>query len=114
MDPKNILVVGVKGSLTAFEKTSGRRLWSTKLKSGDFVSVLADESRVYAHTGGEMFCLNLFSGERIWADNLPGLGYGLATLAIPGMGATTAPAAAEKYRQDAQAASTTHATGASH
>jgi hypothetical protein len=111
MDPKNILVLGVKNTLTAFEKQSGRRLWSTRLKSGmsgDFVTVLADETCVYAHTGGELFCVDLFNGTQRWADALPGLGYGIASLAIPGLGATNLASLAERQRHDAAAAATTH------
>jgi outer membrane protein assembly factor BamB len=113
MDPKNILVLGVKNTLTAFDKQTGRRLWSSRLKSGlsgDFVTVLADEARVYAHTGGELFCVDLFSGAERWADKLPGLGYGIASLAIPGQGATTLSAFAERQRQDAATAATTHSS----
>ena len=110
MEPKNILILGVKNTLIAFEKQTGRRLWSTKLKggmSGDFVSVLVDDARVYAHTGGELFCVDLFTGTPRWADNLPGLGYGIASLAIPGHGATTVPPFAEKQRHDAAATTQT-------
>src|SRR4051812_13277215 len=114
MNPKDILVVGVKGTLTAFEKTTGQRLWSTRLKSSmssDFVSVLADNSHVYAHTGGEIFCVNLLTGDGVWSDKLAGMGYGIASLAVPGFGASAIPLPAEKMRQAAASDTATHASG---
>jgi outer membrane protein assembly factor BamB len=113
MDPKNILVLGIHGSLVAFRRDTGEKLWSLHLKSSGFVSVATDEKRVYAHTGGELFCVDLFSGGSLWHDGLKGLGYGLGSLAGMGLGM---PAAVgfERYRQqqaDAASASTTSSGG---
>ena len=114
MDPKNTLLVGLKGSVLAFEKTTGQRLWQAALKSGmgdGFVSVFADETRVYAHTHGELFCLDLATGRVLWHDGLTGLGYGIATLASPGSLAIDGfAAAAEKRRRDEAAAAASHAS----
>jgi outer membrane protein assembly factor BamB len=113
MKPKEILLLGVKGTLAAFDKKTGRRIWSTPLKTGmtaDFVTVLADDTRVYAHTGGELFCVDLFDGSLMWADKLPGMGYGIASLAMPGFGSTFTTVMAEKIHQDAQTAATTQST----
>jgi outer membrane protein assembly factor BamB len=113
MDSKNILVVGLKGTLVAFEKNSGRRLWSTKLKSSvtaDFVSVLVDDELAYAHTGGEIFCVDLFSGNGVWSDQLPGMGYGIASLALPGVSTSIPTAAALKAQEAAHHAATAHSS----
>ena len=102
MDAKNILVVGAKGSVLAFRRDTGEPLWSTHLQGSDFVSVVADEQRVYVHTHGELFCLDLFSGDGIWSDPLKGFGYGPASLALPDV---TAPDALfQKKRLDEAAA----------
>src|SRR5690349_8314163 len=103
MDPKNILLVGVRSSVLAFQKNTGARLWNVKLKSGiggDFVTVTADDTRVYAHTSGELHCLDLQTGNILWHDGLAGLGYGVASLALPGLPAFTPTAVIEKKRQD--------------
>jgi outer membrane protein assembly factor BamB len=113
MDSKNILVVGLKGTLVAFEKNSGRRLWSTKLKSSmssEFVSVLVDDELVYAHTGGEIFCVDLFSGNGVWSDQLPGMGYGIASLALSGMSTSIPTAAALKAEEEANHTSAAHSS----
>ena len=111
MNASDILVLGVKGTLTAFDKNTGTRLWTTRLKSSlssDFVSVLADDTKVYAHTGGEIFCVDLFTGDGLWSDQLPGLGYGIASLALPGVGASALPPAQEQQRQQEAAHQSTH------
>lgn len=110
MNTKNILVLGVKGSVVAFRRDTGEKLWTTHLKSSSFVSVATDDDRVYAHTGGELFCLDLFSGGRLWHDALKGLGYDVASIAGGGLGGIATGAALERYRQN-QAAATAGAGG---
>jgi outer membrane protein assembly factor BamB len=112
MNPKNILLVGVKGAALAFRRDTGEHLWATELKSSsnDFVTVIGDDTRAYAHTGGELFCLDLLTGNQLWHDKLKGFGYGLATLAFPG-GTAVSPTAAEVIRQAAAtAAANAHVT----
>ena len=110
---EDIVLIGVKQSVIAFLKTSGKRLWVADLGSGlggGFVSLIADEARVYAHTKGELCCLDLFSGKELWRDGLVGSGYGLASLALPGQPfISLAPAIAMRRQQDAAAASATTA-----
>jgi outer membrane protein assembly factor BamB len=116
MDPENILLVGVKGAVLAFRRDTGAHVWATELKSSSnsFVTVTSDEDRVYAHTGGELYCLDLQSGQKLWHDELKGFGYGLASLALPGV-PTASPTAEQLHRMQAaaSAASTPH-TSASH
>lgn len=110
MDAKNILVLGLRGSVIAFRRDTGEKLWSLHLKSSGFVTLATDEKRVYAHTGGELFCVDLFSGSSLWHDALKGLGYGLGSLAGMGLGTPAPSAAFERHRQeqaDAASASTT-------
>jgi outer membrane protein assembly factor BamB len=109
MDPKDILLVGVKGTVTAFRRDTGAKLWSTRLKSGEFVTVAADDLLVYAHTNGELFCLDLQTGVQLWKNELPGLGYGIASLTLPGQLSSLAPIVEQK-RHDAAAAAATHTT----
>jgi outer membrane protein assembly factor BamB len=86
MKADNIMIVGVKNSVLAFSRDTGEHLWATQLKGGadSFVSLVSDDKRVYAHSGGELHCLDLFTGVIIWRDKLKGFGYGLASLALPG------------------------------
>jgi outer membrane protein assembly factor BamB len=84
MNPQNILVLGTKGSVVAMDRTTGAQLWAVHLKSAGFVSVIADQSKVFAHTSGEVYCLDLFTGTGVWNDSLRGFGFDTATLALPG------------------------------
>ena len=108
MDPKDILLVGVKGSVVAFRRDTGAQLWSTRLKSGEFVTVAADDLLVYAHTNGELFCLDLQTGTQLWKNELPGLGYGIASLTLPGLPGSVDAVIAKKLQDDAAAAAATH------
>jgi outer membrane protein assembly factor BamB len=115
MDHSKIVVLGVKGTVLAYNQETGESLWKRPLKPGiseHFVTVVADTKRVYAHTKGELFCLDLFTGNLLWQDGLAGLGFGLATIAIPGQTAPSAAvmAAVQKQRQDSSTAATSGTT----
>jgi outer membrane protein assembly factor BamB len=80
-----------------FNKNDGVLVWETKLKGellslGDgFVTVLVDGQLVFAHTGGELFCLDGASGRVLWSNKLKGLGYDIASLAVQGASASLPP-----------------------
>lgn len=112
MNPnQDILIVAVKCTVRAFDKVNGTELWSTKLGSGmgtTFVSVIADTKRVYAHAHGELYCLDLATGDVLWHDGLAGMGYGIASMTLPGVAASGVPAAAAQTAADeAQSAAAT-------
>lgn len=112
--PENLVLVAVKQSVVAFDRRSGERVWTQKLVSSlseDFVTVVADARQVYAHTKGEVFCLDLFTGEVLWRDGLRGFGYGIASIALPGGPTSGLPQAQQKQVQAAKNSSATaHST----
>ena len=100
IDPSQTLLLAVKGHVVAFERASGTELWRTPIEvgllgSGGFVTLVCDEQYIFAHAGGHLHCLDLFTGTLLWEDKLPGLGYDIATLALPGQPSAHAPEAAE-------------------
>ena len=115
MNP-NTLYVGLKSHVAAVDKRDGRTLWKTQLKGGltsgeSFVTVLVENGRVYAHTCGELFCLDARTGAILWNNGLPGLGYGIASLATESASAPTAPGAAQaKASQASSSAAVTAST----
>ena len=99
MTADNILLLATKCTVVAFHRETGARLWQTPLKSGwtstDFVSLVSDTRKVFAYTKGEVFCLDLFTGNLLWTDGLSGMGFGIASLALPGTPQAHVAAAAE-------------------
>ena len=114
MNPSDILLVGLKKSVTAFHRANGTLLWKTQLPNGNgaaFITLVSDTQRVYATCAGAITCLNLFSGEVLWSDALRGYGYGIAGVCLPDMPAHLQAAAAAQVAAD-QAASAAAAASA--
>jgi outer membrane protein assembly factor BamB len=88
MNSDNILLLGLKQSVTAVSKHEGQTLWKTELPTtlsgDDFVTVLSDGLLVFAHTEGKLHCLDLANGQILWSNDLKGYGYGIASLCFPG------------------------------
>jgi outer membrane protein assembly factor BamB len=55
---------------------------------------------VFAATRGSVYRLDLATGTVLWSNDLPGLGWGIATIA----GTDVGPLATERRRRDAAAA----------
>ena len=96
--------LGVHGDVVALDRETGKTLWQTDLKGGDFVNVLLDGDRIIATTKGEVFCLDALTGQILWKNTLPGMGLGLITIATTS-GATSTGPLSEKLRQEAAAQS---------
>jgi outer membrane protein assembly factor BamB len=96
------LIIGVKGTVVAVDRSTGETLWSTHLKGGQFVTVAVEDGAVFAATSGRLYRLDPTTGDVRWTNELPGLGYGLVCIA----GASSAALFGEnKKRQDASHAS---------
>ncbi|MFN0139757.1 MAG: PQQ-binding-like beta-propeller repeat protein [Pyrinomonadaceae bacterium] len=101
MNTSDILFIGVKGHVVAFNKHDGTELWGTKLAggfsvSGDrFVTLLVEGERVFAHTYGRLFCLDAQTGRQLWTNELDGLSYDIAMLAHVGASSPSLPAVLE-------------------
>jgi len=75
--------IGVQGHVLAIKKESGEVLWRTHLDGGfgdSFVSLGTDGTFVFAHTRGKLYCLDATSGQLLWQNDLPGLGYSIASI----------------------------------
>jgi outer membrane protein assembly factor BamB len=114
----DIIYVGVKAHVAAISKLDGSILWQTKLRSaatsGDrFVTLLVEEGHVYAHTYGELYCLDADTGEVRWKNELDGLSYDIVSLATEGSSSSSIPARVVRRRQAAAQTGTAAATGGS-
>jgi outer membrane protein assembly factor BamB len=99
--------VGVKGTVLAVDRSSGKTLWSTELKGSDFVDVMLVDDDLFAASKGRLYRLDPAGGAILWVNDLPGLGWGIVSIA-----GSHAAGAAEKVRRD-QAAAAAAATSAS-
>jgi outer membrane protein assembly factor BamB len=107
----SFLYAGLKAHVVAIDQATGATVWQTKLAGGvavsgeRFVNLLAKEGRVFAHTYGEIFCLDAQTGSILWKNKLDGLGYDLAALAVEGATSPSASAMLMKKKYDDIAAS---------
>jgi outer membrane protein assembly factor BamB len=90
MNANDILLLGLKHKVTAIAKSDGRLVWCTEIEggfgSGDFITLACDDSHVFAYSSGHLHCLELSGGRLLWTNQLPGYGFGLASLCVPGCG----------------------------
>jgi len=91
--------VGVKGSVLAIDRTSGETLWETGLKGSDFVDAMVVDGDLFAASKGRLYRLDPASGAILWVNDLPGLGWGIVSIA-----GSHAAGAAEKVKRDQAAA----------
>ena len=107
-DAQELLFVGIKNLVVALRPVDGAEVWRTKLKGGDFVTVLWDGENLFAANNGEVFRLDPVSGTIIWANPLKGLRQGVVSLATRRAQTTSntpyETIAAQKRREAAAAA----------
>lgn len=93
--PSEILIVGTRGHLLAFEKSTGKPVWKYQFEKAfwatgpGFVSTLVDGDKLFAGCYGEIYCFDLIKGVLLWRDNLKGKGFGVVSFAV--LGASTNP-----------------------
>ena len=111
MNPNDIILLALKRKVTAIAKSDGRHIWCTEIRGGfvsssDFITLACDDSHVFAYSGGHLHCLDLSTGQLLWTDELPGYGFGLASLCVPGYGSAPEGAAVKHLigQRDAAAA----------
>ena len=105
----NAVFVGLRGTVVALDRANGSVLRSTELKGSDFVSIVVDQGDLFAGSKGRLYKLDPATGHIQWSNDLPGLGYGIVSIA----GASNAAARAEKKRRDAAAAASVSGSASS-
>jgi outer membrane protein assembly factor BamB len=89
----DVLVVGTRGYLLAYEKSSGKPLWKYQFKKSfwargsGYVVILVDGNNLFASCYGEIYCFDLLKGSLRWKDDLKGKGFGVVSFAV--LGAST-------------------------
>lgn len=101
---KDLLFVGIRGSMVALDRTTGSERWRTRLKGQGTVLFSVEDTAVYATANGECWCLDAVTGAVLWHNPLRGLGLGLATVGAVRVGPEQTAAIAEHRRRASQAA----------
>ena len=105
MKTLDLVLIGIRGSVVALERATGKQVWATHLKGSDFVNVVLEDDRVMASCRGEIFCLDALNGNALWHNGLKGFGTGLATIATDWNQTNLSTAVlSEKRRQEEAAA----------
>ena len=115
MTANDLIFLGLKSRVSAVGKNDGLILWSTQLPGSlgeGFVTVNCDGKRVFAYTKGQLHCLDLFSGQILWTNELKGFGYGVASICIPGFPTAPDPAIYAKIESDRRSRDSTSAAPA--
>ena len=106
---RDLLFIGTHGHVTAINKKTGRKVWSTSLPKTGFhiVSLLYKDGVVYAGSNGYLFALDAADGSIEWSNGLKGLGHGHMVLATVWSGPRIGDIAlfASQHSSDASAAS---------
>jgi outer membrane protein assembly factor BamB len=104
----DLLYVGIRRSVLALDAATGDLAWEAELggamSTTGVVAVHVAGGRVYASSGGEVFCLDARTGAQVWHNKLAGFGLGFAALATAGGdddAAAAAAAAANRRNQQA-------------
>ncbi len=112
MAASNFVFVGIKGSVVALDRATGTQIWITSLRGSEFVNVMLGDDDLYASTKGELYCLDPATGHIRWHNPLKGLGWGLVSIAAPGI-QTSQTAVFEKRKREQDAAAAAAAGAAS-
>jgi outer membrane protein assembly factor BamB len=105
MKLSELVFIGIRGSVLAVNRSTGRQVWAAPLKGAEFVNVILDSGGILATTCGEIFCLDPFTGKVLWHNPLKGFGRGLSSLATEATPAGgVAVLVAEKSRREQEAA----------
>lgn len=87
MNASDFVFLGLKNRVAAPGRNDGQMVWTTELPGGlgdGFVTLSCDDRRVFACAHGQFHCLDLFSGQILWRNELKGYGYGIASICLPG------------------------------
>ena len=91
----NHVYVGLKGSVLALERESGRILWQRELAGSSFVNLIEEGNHIFALSQGEAYCLDAGTGALLWHNPLKGFGLGIGSILVSGQPARNTAAVAQ-------------------
>jgi hypothetical protein len=107
-----LIFVGFHSRVAAMNRDTGELVWQWRSPKGSgYTTLLLDGDRLIVSVMGYTYCLDPLSGQQWWANDLPGMGTGVPSLAsVRGAAANPHAAAAEEEANNSSAAATTTTT----
>ena len=107
MNLNDLVFTGLNSRVAALNRNTGALVWQWAAGSGaTYTSLLLDGDRLIVSVQGYMFALDAASGRQLWANEMTGFGYGVASLASVRGGATSSTLLANASAQAASTAAT--------
>ena len=90
MNPNDLVFTGFNNRVAALHRNTGAIAWRWAAPSGTaYTSLLLDGDRLIVSVQGYMYALDAASGRQLWANEMKGFGFGVASLASVRGGATS-------------------------
>ena len=90
MNLNDLVFTGFNSRVAALNRNTGAIVWRWAAPSGStYTSLLLDGDRLIVSVQGYMFALDAASGRQLWANEMKGFGFGIASLASVRGGATS-------------------------
>jgi outer membrane protein assembly factor BamB len=82
MDISDLVFTAFNKRVAALDRDTGEIVWQWKAPSGEtYASLLLDGDRLIVCIHGYMYALNAANGRLLWANDMKGFGFGVASLA---------------------------------
>jgi outer membrane protein assembly factor BamB len=89
MNLNDLVFTGFNSRVAALHRDSGAIVWQWSAGArAAYTTLLLDGDRLIVSVNGYMFALDAASGRQLWANEMVGYGYGVASLASVRGGAT--------------------------
>ena len=81
MNLNDLVFTGFNKRVAALNRNTGAIVWQWSAPSGStYTSLLLDGDRLIVSVHGYMYALDAASGQQLWANEMSGFGYGVASL----------------------------------
>lgn len=79
--------LGIKKFVVCIDRRTGAKIWRSKVKANQLITLVVEGPLVIAHAGWVLFGISRCDGKTL-REKLPGLGYGHCVIASEGSSST--------------------------
>ena len=107
MSIADLIFTGFNKRVAALDRRTGEIVWQWTAHTGSsYTSLLLDNDRLIVSVHGYMYALDALTGRQLWFNEMPGFGYGVASLTSVNGSSSHHLSAAAAAAQAAAAAAT--------